>query len=127
MSRSTDPLAGSAWSAPGTVAGFAQSPPNLVLMTFAEHELRCIPGDMYAERRKITVNGNEAASVIDAEELTATRTLHLSDSSELCRRLHWRSSPGRVRASLAVTGGVYTALDVVKATMAGAYVIFGEG
>ena len=29
---------------------------------------------------------------------------------------------GRVRASLAVTGGVHTALDVVKATMAGAHV-----
>jgi len=40
MSRTTDPLAGSAWSAPGTVAGFAQSPPNAVLMTFAEHERR---------------------------------------------------------------------------------------
>ena len=40
MLRPTDPLAGSAWSAPGTVAGFAQSPPNAVLMTFAEHELR---------------------------------------------------------------------------------------
>lgn len=40
MSRPTDPLAGSAWSAPGTVAGFAQSPPNAVLMTFAERELR---------------------------------------------------------------------------------------
>ena len=40
MLRPTDPLAGSAWSAPGTVAGFAQSAPNAVLMTFAEHELR---------------------------------------------------------------------------------------
>jgi dihydroorotate dehydrogenase (fumarate) len=29
---------------------------------------------------------------------------------------------GRVRASLAVTGGVHTALDVVKATMSGAHV-----
>ncbi len=35
-----DPLAGSSWSAPGTVAGFAQSPPNAVLMRFAEDELR---------------------------------------------------------------------------------------
>ncbi len=40
MSRPTNPLAGSAWSAPGTVAGFAQSPPNAVLMTFADRELR---------------------------------------------------------------------------------------
>jgi dihydroorotate dehydrogenase (fumarate) len=59
---------------------------------------------------------------IDAEELTATRTLHLSDSSELRLRLHWLAIlSGRVRASLAVTGGVHTALDVVKATMAGAH------
>ena len=58
---------------------------------------------------------------IDAEELTATRTLHLSDSSELRLRLHWMAIlSGRVRASLAVTGGVHTALDVVKATMSGA-------
>jgi SAM-dependent methyltransferase len=35
-----DPLAGSQWSAPGTVAGFAQSAPNAVLMTFAEEERR---------------------------------------------------------------------------------------
>ena len=60
---------------------------------------------------------------IDPEELTAMRTLHLSDSSELRLRLHWLAIlSGRVRASLAVTGGVHTALDVVKATMAGAHV-----
>src|SRR6266568_4252344 len=34
------PLAGSQWSAPGTVAGFAKSAPNAVLMKFAEKELR---------------------------------------------------------------------------------------
>ena len=60
---------------------------------------------------------------IDVEELTAVRSLHLSDSSELRLRLHWIALlAGRVRASLAVTGGVHTALDVVKATMAGAHV-----
>ena len=60
---------------------------------------------------------------IDPEELTATRTLHLSDSSELRLRLHWMAIlSGRVRASLAVSGGVHTGLDVVKATMAGAHV-----
>jgi dihydroorotate dehydrogenase (fumarate) len=60
---------------------------------------------------------------IDAEALTATRTLHLSDSSELRLRLHWMAIlSGRVHASLAVTGGVHTAVDVVKATMAGAHV-----
>lgn len=60
---------------------------------------------------------------IDPEALTATRTLHLSDSSELRLRLHWMAIlSGRVRPSLAVSGGVHTALDVVKATMAGAHV-----
>jgi dihydroorotate dehydrogenase (fumarate) len=60
---------------------------------------------------------------IDPEALAATRTLHLSDSSELRLRLHWMAIlSGRVRASLAVTGGVHTALDVVKATMSGAHV-----
>ena len=60
---------------------------------------------------------------IDPEALIATRTLHLSDSSELRLRLHWTAIlSGRVRASLAVTGGVHAALDIVKATMAGAHV-----
>ena len=60
---------------------------------------------------------------IDPVELVATRTLHLSDSSELRLRLHWMAIlSGRLRASLAVTGGVHTAVDVVKATMAGAHV-----
>jgi ubiquinone/menaquinone biosynthesis C-methylase UbiE len=40
-----DPLAGSPWSNPRTVAGFAQSAPNRVLMAFAEQELkRCNRG-----------------------------------------------------------------------------------
>ena len=33
-----DPLRGSNWSAPGTVAGFADSPPNETLMAFAAQE-----------------------------------------------------------------------------------------
>jgi dihydroorotate dehydrogenase (fumarate) len=60
---------------------------------------------------------------IDPEDLSATRTLHLSNSSELLLRLHWMAIlSGRVSASLAVTGGVHTALDVIRATMAGAHV-----
>jgi SAM-dependent methyltransferase len=35
-----DPLAGSSWSEPGTVAGFAQSSPNPTLMRFATDERR---------------------------------------------------------------------------------------
>ena len=60
---------------------------------------------------------------LDVEELVVNRSLHLSDSSELLLRLHWMAIlSGRVKASLAVTGGVHTAVDVVKATMAGAHV-----
>jgi SAM-dependent methyltransferase len=33
-----DPLAGSSWSAPSTVTGFSQSPPNETLLAFAAHE-----------------------------------------------------------------------------------------
>lgn len=39
-----DPLAGSPWSTSSTVAGFAQSPPNPVLLEFAEHELARVAG-----------------------------------------------------------------------------------
>jgi len=38
-----DPLAGTNWSAPGTVSGFAQSAPNAVLMQFAGAEARRCP------------------------------------------------------------------------------------
>jgi dihydroorotate dehydrogenase (fumarate) len=58
---------------------------------------------------------------IDVQELAVTRTLHLSNSSELLLRLRGVAALApRVKASLAVTGGVHTALDVVKSTMAGA-------
>lgn len=40
----SDPLAGSPWSSPGTVAGFAQSAPNEVLMRFARQELERLGG-----------------------------------------------------------------------------------
>src|SRR5262249_48061031 len=58
---------------------------------------------------------------IDAEQLEVTRGIKLSDPSELLLRLRWLAIlSGRVRASLAATGGVHTALDAVKAVMAGA-------
>jgi SAM-dependent methyltransferase len=47
MFRGVDPLAGSPWSASDTVAGFAQSAPNAVLMKFAEEE-RQRPGSARA-------------------------------------------------------------------------------
>lgn len=58
---------------------------------------------------------------IDTEALEVASTLRLSDSSELLLRLRWLAIlSGRVGTSLAVTGGVHTALDAVKAVMAGA-------
>ena len=61
---------------------------------------------------------------IDAEGLQAVRALHLSNSSELPLRLRWLAIlSGRVKASLAVTGGVHTALDAIKSVMTGAHAI----
>ncbi len=58
---------------------------------------------------------------IDLEERDIMPALHLSNSSELPLRLAWVGLlAGRVRASLAITGGVHTVADAVKAVMAGA-------
>lgn len=60
---------------------------------------------------------------IDVQELEVTRALHLSDSSEVLLRLRGIAALAPiVKASLAVTGGVHTAVDIVKSTMAGAHV-----
>ena len=60
---------------------------------------------------------------IDVVELEVLRSVPLSDSSELQLRLRAAAAlAGRVNASLAISGGVHTALDVVKSTMAGASV-----
>jgi dihydroorotate dehydrogenase (fumarate) len=59
---------------------------------------------------------------IDVTELEVIRTMPLSDSSELPMRLRGTAAlAGRVKASLAITGGIHTGLDVIKATMAGAH------
>lgn len=59
---------------------------------------------------------------IDVIELDVIRTLPLSDSSELPLRLRGTAAlAGRVKASIGITGGVHTGLDVIKATMAGAH------
>ena len=58
---------------------------------------------------------------IDVEALDIVPTVRLSTSGELLLRLRWLAIlSGRIRASLAVTGGVHTAVDAVKAIMAGA-------
>jgi len=61
---------------------------------------------------------------IDVDELEVRHSLHLSDSDELLPRLRWLAMlSGRVGCSLAVTGGVHTALDAVKAVMCGAHAV----
>jgi dihydroorotate dehydrogenase (fumarate) len=59
----------------------------------------------------------------DLENLEVVPHLTLSSSYELLVRLHWVAILyGHVRADLAITGGVHTARDVLKAMMAGARV-----
>ena len=61
---------------------------------------------------------------IDVIELEVIRRLELSSSADLDLRLRGVAVlSGRVKASLAITGGAHTALDVIKGTMAGAHVI----
>jgi len=60
----------------------------------------------------------------DVLELNVMRRVELSDSSDLDLRLRGTAVlAGRVNASLAITGGVHTALDVIKSTMAGAHAV----
>jgi dihydroorotate dehydrogenase (fumarate) len=59
---------------------------------------------------------------IDVIELEVRRTLSLTRSSDLHLRLRGAAAlAGRIKASIAVSGGVHTALDVIKATMSGAH------
>jgi dihydroorotate dehydrogenase (fumarate) len=63
-------------------------------------------------------------SDVDVDTLDGLPNLRLSTSAELLLRLHWTAvvSP-RLRASLAVTGGVHTALDGIKAVLSGAHAV----
>ena len=81
--------------------------------------------------RKLTAAGADALVLFnrfyqpdfDLEELEVVRTLDLSDSRDLRLPLRWISILyGKVEADLALTSGVHTAQDVLKAMMAGAKV-----
>ncbi len=59
----------------------------------------------------------------DIETLEVRPTLHFSTPSELLPRLHWAAILyGHLNADIAITGGVHSAEDVLKAIMAGASV-----
>ena len=59
----------------------------------------------------------------DLESLSVTPSLRLSNNSELLLRLRWVAILyGQTNADIAVTGGVHTAIDVLKCMMAGANV-----
>ncbi len=59
----------------------------------------------------------------DLEELEVVRTLELSESRDLLLPLRWISILyGKTEADLALTSGIHTAEDVLKAMMAGAKV-----
>lgn len=60
---------------------------------------------------------------LDIETLEVVPTLHLSTSEELLLPLRWTAILyGRVKADLALTSGVHTGKDAIKAVMAGANV-----
>lgn len=59
----------------------------------------------------------------DLENLDVVPSLQLSRSNELRLRLHWAAILfGKIKADIAITGGVHTPYDVIKAMMAGARV-----
>ena len=61
---------------------------------------------------------------INAEELEVSPQLKLSDRSELLLRLRWLAILSPIlRGSLAASGGVHSAIDVVKAVLAGAHAV----
>jgi dihydroorotate dehydrogenase (fumarate) len=61
---------------------------------------------------------------IDIQGLAAVPHIELSTSAELLLRLQWLSAlHGRVRCSLAVTGGVATPVDGIKSILAGAHAV----
>lgn len=59
----------------------------------------------------------------DLEALEVVPSLVLSRSNELRLRLHWAAILfGKIKADIAITGGVHTAEDAIKSMMAGARV-----
>lgn len=81
--------------------------------------------------RQLDVAGADALALfnrfyqpdLDLENMRVTPNLELSTSSELCLRLRWVAILfGHILADMAITGGVHTAEDALKAITAGANV-----
>jgi dihydroorotate dehydrogenase (fumarate) len=61
---------------------------------------------------------------VDIDTLEPLPNVHLSTSAELLLRLRWVSMLAEhVKASLAVTGGVHSAVDGIKAVLSGAHAV----
>jgi dihydroorotate dehydrogenase (fumarate) len=61
---------------------------------------------------------------MDIDALELVRAVSLSSGAELLLRLRWIGVlSGRIRASIAASGGVHTSADAIKAVMAGAHVV----
>jgi dihydroorotate dehydrogenase (fumarate) len=59
---------------------------------------------------------------LDVENLEVARSLHLSDARELPLRLRWLAIlSGHMNLSLAASGGIHSAMEVIKAVMTGAH------
>ena len=77
----------------------------------------------YAGVRGISIFNRFYQPDFDIETMEVRPTLHFSTPSELLPRLHWAAILyGHLNADIAITGGVHSAEDVVKAIMAGASV-----
>src|SRR5689334_14577236 len=94
-----DPLAGSQWSAPGTVAGFATSAPNAVLLSFAASELERGLG-----RRLLDIGcgaGRNALPIARLGWQTAGTDLSWPMLAAACSRANQEQLADRFRAVLA--------------------------
>jgi dihydroorotate dehydrogenase (fumarate) len=61
---------------------------------------------------------------IDIEALEVVRVVNLSTPAELLLRLRWLAIlSGKLKTSLAATGGIHEAIDAIKALMAGAHAV----
>jgi len=97
----TDPLAGSPWSVPATVSGFAQSAPNATLLRFAQDELAA--GHI---RRVIDLGCGAARNAAPLAQL-GCRVLGVDLSWPMLQAAHAR----------AVAQGLEDRLDVVLSPM----------